>query len=95
MRIVSDLKTVGTTATAVLTIKGNGKVKKLWAYNAGASDATLRFCDSDGNATSPAIVVTAGGYVIVGELDLPAYEFNGTLYMVASADVEVMVEVEA
>ena len=97
IRKTSPVIDVLVTATEVylLSTGRKGKLRKVWAYNSDAAEATFYFCNSEGTRWTPDIKVLSGGAELIGELDLPAYEFAENLHALASATgIRLMVEVE-
>lgn len=97
VRHVSPPVPVGTTATLVyiISIGRRAKLKKVLAYNSGASAATIMFTTPAGDPLSPPIAIGAGANLIIGEQDLPEMEFYGGVYAAASASgVILQVEVD-
>ena len=97
IRKTSQLVSLGTTATKVygVTSGRTAKLKKIWAYNSGASAATFYFTDSGGTQLTPSISVDASSHLFIKETELPSYKFSSDIYGVASATgINVMIEVE-
>lgn len=93
-RRVSELVSVGTSATKVLSTN-YAKLKKVWAYNSSDSDITFYFCDSGGSQKTPTIKVLARQMLLIDEYELPEYLFETDIYAIASATgLQLMIEVE-